>query len=93
MAPMMALQPTSQAVVAGNVATVTALADGNPAPTVQWEVNQNDGQGWINVVPVPGIGTTLSAPVAPYMNGWKFRAVFTNSQGSVTSDEVTLTVL
>ena len=42
-APTVTTNPTNQTVNAGGTASFTAAASGNPAPTVQWEVNTGSG--------------------------------------------------
>ena len=46
-APSIITNPSSTVILAGGTATFTAAASGNPAPTVQWEVNT--GSGYTNV--------------------------------------------
>ena len=82
--PSFTTQPTNQTVTEGADATFTVIATGNPAPTLQWQENQ--GNGWADL---PGetnttftkTGTTLT------MNGWKYRVIASNSEGSTISDE------
>ena len=92
-APSITTQPTNQTATAGNTATFTAAASGTPTPTVQWQVNT--GSGWANVTDGSG-GTTDSyttAATTSGMNGYQYRAVYTNGIGSdATSNAVTLTV-
>jgi uncharacterized repeat protein (TIGR01451 family) len=85
--PVVTVHPTGQTVVAGETATFTAAASGNPAPSVQWYVSSN-GRKWTII---PGrTATTLT--VTGYDDGYQFRAVFTNSEGSATTNAATLTV-
>jgi Bacterial Ig-like domain (group 3)/Immunoglobulin I-set domain len=89
-APVITQNPSNQTVNAGNTATFTAAASGNPVPTVQWQVSTDGGATFNNV---PGAtSTTLSFTAALGQNGNKYRAVFTNSQGSATTTAATLTV-
>jgi hypothetical protein len=89
--PVITTNPANQTVTAGNTATFTAAATGNPAPTVQWQVSTDGGATFTNV---PGAtSTTLSFSAAVGQNGNKYRAVFTNSQGSATTTAATLTVI
>jgi len=89
--PTMTSQPSGQSVVAGRTATFTVAASGNPAPTVQWRVSSNGGSSWS---PVGGAtSTTLSFTAQLAQNGWEYDAVFTNTNGSVTSNPATLTVV
>ncbi|MHA7985807.1 endo-1,4-beta-xylanase [Rathayibacter sp. CAU 1779] len=89
MAPVVTLQPVD--VVAHKNANVafSAAAIGSPDPTVRWQRLTN-GRKWITVGCARS--TTLTVKATPGLNGAKFRAVFTNSQGSVTAKTVTLRV-
>jgi glucose/arabinose dehydrogenase len=82
-APRITQQPQSQTVYIGTPATFTAAADG--ATSVQWQRNG------ANVSGATSGAYTLSNPQVAD-SGARFRAVFTNSFGSVTTDEGTLTV-
>jgi hypothetical protein len=88
-APAITAQPADASTTVGGTATFTAAASGNPTPTVQWQLNV--GGNWQNY---PGATTptwTLTAHALGY-DGAKVRAVFTNSEGSATTDAATLTV-
>lgn len=88
-APTMAVQPENQTVAVGDIATFMAGADGTPMPTVQWQVD--DGSGWMDIGgAVEESYMTPDATAA--MNGWLYRAVFTNDCGSVVSNAALLTV-
>ncbi len=89
-APVVTAQPTSQTVTAGQTATFTAAASGTPAPTVQWQVSTN-GTSFTNIVGATSTSYTTPA-TSTSMNGYRYRAVFTNSAGSATSNAATLTV-
>jgi Immunoglobulin I-set domain len=90
-APKVTTNPLSKTVTAGEGATFTAEASGVPAPTVQWEVSTNGGSSF---EAVPGATSdTLTIPsTSTTESGNKYEAVFTNSQGSATSEPATLTV-
>lgn len=91
-APVIIDQPDSQTVVVGQTATFTVAASGNPAPTVQWQLSTSGGRRWTNI---PGAtDTTLTLTGVTYaQNGYQYRTVFTNSEGSATSNAATLTVI
>jgi hypothetical protein len=90
-APDVTLDPVSQQVNAGDVATFTAAATGSPAPTVVWEVSTNSGSTFTEI---PGADTTtLSITTASTNNGDEYEAIFTNSSGSVETSIATLTVV
>jgi hypothetical protein len=69
-------------------ASLTASADGSPAPAVQWQFATDRRGPWTDV---PGAnGTTLDFRASeqqgsPYALGNAFRAVFTNSAGTAVS--------
>lgn len=89
-APSITTNPTNQTVNAGQSASFTAAASGNPAPTVQWQVSTDGGTTWNNVG--GATSTTYSFTTASTDNGKKYRAVFTNSVSSANSNPATLTV-
>ena len=84
-APTVDVQPVATEVVEPAPATFTVSGSGYPAPTIQWQL---DG------VDIPGeTSETLEIdPTSVAMDGGLYQAVLTNSSGSVTSDEVLLTV-
>ncbi len=89
--PAVTTQPANQTVSAGNTATFTAAASGNPAPTVQWQLSTNGGSSFSNISGATSTTLSLSSVTAS-MNGFEYQAVFTNSVGSVTTSAATLTV-
>jgi hypothetical protein len=91
-APVMVAHPASQSVSAGAGATFSAAASGSPAPTVQWQqLTAAAGDTWTNIASAVSNTLTLN-PVTLDMNGFEYRAVFTNSAGTVNSNAATLTV-
>jgi hypothetical protein len=90
-APTITTQPASQTINAGDTVTFTAAADANPAATVQWLASVDGGQTWITL---PGANsTTLVGPnLGSDFNGSEYKAVFTNSLGTATTNVATLTV-
>ena len=89
-APTVTQHPANQTVTAGGTATFTAAAGGTPTPTVQWQVSADGGAAWSGV---PGATeTTYAFTVVAGDTGRRYRAVFTNSTGSVASNAATLTV-
>jgi hypothetical protein len=83
------LHPLAQEVASGSTATFVAAAEGIPTPTVQWEVN--DGTGWTQIPGATDLSYTTPATTAS-MNGWQYRAEFTNEFDYATSDAALLTV-
>jgi photosystem II stability/assembly factor-like uncharacterized protein len=90
-APLVTSDPSDQTVSAGQTATFTASADGNPAPTVQCQVSSDGGNTFIDITAATSTTLTLSN-VQASQNGNEYRAVFTNSVGSATTKAATLNV-
>jgi hypothetical protein len=89
-APTVTLNPTDTTVLAGLTATFSSAADGNPTPTVQWQVSTDGGATFNNI---PGAtSSTLSFTASASQNGNEYRAVWTNPHGSATTTAATLTV-
>ncbi len=84
-APVITQQPADVSVAAGQPATFSISASGNPSPTYQWQRNR---------VNIPGATSTsyTIASVTSGDNGALFRCVVTNSLGSATSREALLSV-
>jgi len=89
-APTITTQPADQTVNAGDTATFSAAASGNPTPTVQWQVSTDNGANFTDIA--GATSTTYSFTAQASQNGAKYRAVFTNASSSATSNAVTLTV-
>ena len=90
-APSVTTQPANQAATVGGSATFTAAASGPPAATAQWQVSMDGGATFSNINGATSTTLTLP-PVALSDNGKRYRAVFTNSCGTATSNTATLTV-
>lgn len=88
-APLITTQPTDQTVQDGQNVTFTVAASGYPIPNVQWQIS-TDGTTFTDIADATPASYTFVASAA--QNGNEFRAVVTNSQGSVTSSAATLTV-
>lgn len=84
-APSITTQPTDVVVAAGQDATFTVAATGAPAPTYQWQKDGTDISG--------ATSATLTVSAAQPADAGSYRAVITNSAGSVTSSAASLTVL
>jgi len=89
-APSVTTQPVNQSVTVGGSATFTAAASGVPAASVQWQLS-TDGVSFSNVSGATSTTLTLSN-VTLAQNGSRYRAVFTNSCGTATSNPATLNV-
>ena len=85
------LNPEDQSVTVGATATFSASATGTPAPTVAWEISADDGATWSTVD-----GATDSVYTTPALglvdSGKQFRAVFSNTAGTIITAAATLTV-
>jgi hypothetical protein len=89
-APAVTQNPTSQSVAVGATATFTAAASGSPTPAIQWQVLGAGSNTWNNL---PGATSTTFAIVPNALQtGYQFRAMFTNSAGTVYSTAATLTL-
>jgi hypothetical protein len=91
-APTVTTNPTNQTVTAGSSATLTAAANGNPTPTVQWQVSTDGGVTFTNIAGATSATYTIASTTAS-QNGYRYRAVFTNTLGSATTTTAVLTVV
>ena len=89
-APAVTTQPANQTVNAGQTASFTAAASGNPSPTVQWQVSTNNGSSWSDIAGATSLTYSFTAQVTD--NGKQYRAVFTNTIGSATSSAALLKI-
>ncbi len=84
-APSLMSQPTSTTVTAGQTATFSALASGTAPLSYQWRKNSSNISG--------ATAASYTTPATTNAdNGAKFDVVVSNSAGSVTSSQATLTV-
>jgi glucose/arabinose dehydrogenase len=84
--PQIAVQPNNTTVSVGQNVSFKVSASGSPAPTYQWQRNgQNISGATASTYTISN--TTLAD------NGAKFKVKVSNSAGSVTSNEVTLSVI
>jgi len=88
--PTVTTNPVNVTVTSGAMATFTAAANGNPAPTVQWMVSTNGGASFTAIG--GATSTTLSFTTSAALSGNEYEAVFTNSVNSATTTAATLTV-
>jgi hypothetical protein len=88
-APSVTTHPVAQTVCAGNEVTFTSAVSGTPTPTVQWQVSTN-GTSWSNIS--GATNSTLTLSVTTSDNNKRYRAVWSNSQGTVNSNAAILTV-
>src|ERR1019366_8087441 len=90
-APVVTLSPSSQVVETGKTVTFNASASGSPTPSVQWEVSSNGGGSWSVISGATSASYSLTS--TPFVNGYEYEAVFTNSAGIATSGAAQLTYL
>ena len=84
-APYINTQPANQTVTAGQTATFSIVVAGTPPLTYQWQKNGADISG--------ATASSYTTPVTTAADsGEMFRAVVSNSAGSVTSNSAALTV-
>lgn len=81
-APVVTENPASTAIVAGSSATLSASADGDDAPTVQWQQASGIDGPWEDVVGATSRSLTVTPTAATH-----YRAVFTNCRGEATTAE------
>jgi hypothetical protein len=83
-------EPASDQVTsAAATATFTAAASGTPTPTVQWQVSTNGGSSWSTVAGATSPTYSFVATASDSAN--EYRARFTNSVSSATTNAATLT--
>jgi len=89
-APVITKQPLPATLEEGQTATFEATAEGNPSPTVVWEVSSDGGTTWSTA---GSTSTTLTvANVKTTMNGRLYRASFKNTIGKTLTETALLTV-
>ena len=101
-APVVTQQPSDATITSGGTATFTAMASGDPTPSVQWAVNIGDGNGFNNIsdgtlgngatYAGSGTGTLTITNATTSMSGYQYEAVFTNGAGNATTNAASLTV-
>ncbi|WP_158085363.1 PQQ-dependent sugar dehydrogenase [Niastella vici] len=83
-APVITTQPQSITISQGGTATFSVTATGNPAPSYQWRKNGTNISG--------ATAATYSISNVQPSHAGTYSVVVTNSAGSVTSNNATLTV-
>ena len=89
-APSITTQPGNATVKVGEAASFTIAASGTDL-TYQWQIDRNDGKGWVNIDGATATSYTTST-VNISCNGFKYKCVVSNSAGNVESNSATLTV-
>jgi hypothetical protein len=90
-APAVSQQPVGTLVASGSSFTLSASASGSPAPAVQWQVSTTGSGGPFTNIS-GATSPTYTAVATSSVNGNYYRAVFTNSLGTVNSNPVQVTV-
>ena len=89
-APAVTAQPKSVSVTVGDTAKFEVAATGTDV-TYQWQIDRNDGKGFVNITGATG-ATYTTGVTDRDCNGFKYRCVLSNAAGSVTTATVVLTV-
>ena len=84
-APIISIQPLAQSVATGQTASFSVVATGTGPLAYQWRKNGSNISG--------ATSSSYTTPVTGGDNGAQFSVVVTNSLGSVTSNNATLTVV
>ncbi len=89
--PVIEVEPQNTTLKEGETATFHTAARGSPSPTVQWELSTNGGSTF---EPIPGATkeTLTVASVTLAMDGYQYRAVWSNVFESKTTAAAVLTV-
>jgi hypothetical protein len=82
-APVVTKNPVGHTVAAGSQITLTAAATSNPTALVQWQISTDGGKTYQNIAGANSTTLTLTAPGSAGIE--RFRAVFSNSLGTVTT--------
>ncbi len=93
-----ATHPSNSTICEGAPASFTSTSTSVPTPTVQWQRDPNTGTFANITAGIDGgvytnfTTTTLNISNVTGLNNYKYRAVFTNLNGSATSNQAILTV-
>lgn len=75
--PSVTTNPVNHTVNDGTSVTFSAAADGNPTPSVQWQVSTDNGGSWNNIN--NEVSSDLSFTASVTQNGNQYRAIFGNT--------------
>ncbi|MDZ4796413.1 MAG: zinc-dependent metalloprotease family protein [Bacteroidota bacterium] len=89
--PAVTTNPTSQSVCSGSAVSFVAAASGTPAPGYQWQVSTIAVPAFTNILGATSPTYTIPSTTVA-MNGDQYRAVITNTCGSVNTTTATLLV-
>lgn len=86
--PVITQQPSNITITAGTAATFTIMVTGDPTPTIQWQSAPAGTTTFTNIT-----GATSASLIVPNgVTGTQYKAIVTNSAGSVTSQAAVLTI-
>ncbi|WP_319637749.1 MULTISPECIES: hypothetical protein [Streptomyces] len=88
--PKITQSPTDRSVRPGEKVAFTATAEGEPKPSVRWQISRDGARTWTDVEGATKNAYTFSARTA--YDGYRYRAEFTNAGGTTRTAPVTLTV-
>ncbi len=96
-APSFTTSPANTTIPNGNNAVFTAVATGNPTPTLQWYESTDGGTTFnplANSAPYSGVtsGSLTIASVSGAFNNNQYRCAAANAAGTATSAAATLTI-
>ena len=89
--PVISAQPKDASVKIGEKAVFEVTATGEDL-TYQWQIDRNDGKGFVNLDGANSASYTSGVTDSGY-NGFKYRCIIGNVAGSVMTDVATLTVI
>ncbi len=89
-APTVLVDPVSTQICDGSSVSFTSAAQGNPAPGLQWQVSTDGGNQWNDLTGETASPLTFTATLAE--NAYQYRAVWSNSEGTVNSAAALLIV-
>ncbi len=88
--PIITSSPINQSKCEGESVTFSSTASGSPGSTVQWQVSTNSGSSWENIPLANNPNLTFNTIISD--NGKQYKAVWTNTVGSVSSNPASLIV-
>lgn len=96
-APAITMQPPSHNIGAGGTVIFGVEATGVPSPTIKWQISTDGGSNWSDVADGANYSGAATAQLrlinaTAAMNGYRFRAMASNSEGSTASASATLSV-
>lgn len=93
--PYFTTQPSSHSIAAPTATSFTVVVSSDIALTYNWQVSTNGGSSWSNAsggVYTNNTTATLNISNSTGLNGYLYRCQVTNTLGTTTSNNATLTV-